>query len=150
MGLFDHYRRPTSNKKTMEQISLVFYGMDEVPEAYKERLRDLSLGPFDGSMIRWSYHDGSTWCGILWVGQPDKGKIIGWVVLTFQEEAHPVVGVFVDREYRSRGYARILVEGIIQLHKDRCESGSMYCVLESYPKYAEIIESFGLKCLEWE
>lgn len=130
--------------------TMVVLQMRHVPDEWRERLRELTN--HEGSpQWRWSYHDGSTWCCILFVGDGVRVYgIQGWSVLTLQEEPHPVLGVYVDPDHRGKGYAEQLVNHLLVCCKRHMTTGTVYAYSGAYPKYKQIIEARGYSHLEWE
>ncbi len=125
--------------------------MGAIPKRWKPRLRQLSMGSEEGAMVRWSYHDGSTWAAVLFEGHyRDPSAIVGWAVFTLQEAAHPIIGVYVDPKCRGRGYATVLVKRLLEECKDRVPCGKIYAVADWWPKYTELIADAGFKQLEWD
>ncbi len=129
----------------MAKEEIVFLRMADVPTEWRPRMRELTFGPYKGSMWRWSFHDGSTWVAVLFV---DK-LLVGWSVLTLQEEPHPVLGVYVDSEFRGCNYAYDLVVRVLQGCREKIKD-CVYAVSKYWPPYKELIERFGWKHLEWE
>jgi GNAT superfamily N-acetyltransferase len=131
--------------------AVVFKPMSEVPASWKPRLRELSYGPYDGTMVRWTYHDGSTWTAILFEkDELEPQNIVGWAVFTLQEEPHPVIGVFTDPGYRGCGYASQLVEYLLEECAQYVPHERIYAVSANFAEYGELIEAAGFEHLEWE
>jgi GNAT superfamily N-acetyltransferase len=129
----------------------VFLPMAEVPKRWRSKLHKLSLGSVEGAMVRWSYHDGSTWTTILFEGdRRDPNAIIGWAVFTLQEARHPIIGVFVSKKHRRMGYGSKLVVRLLEECKDRVPHGKIYAVADWWPRYTTLIARFGFKQLEWD
>lgn len=118
--------------------------MKKLPKEWKPRLRELSLGPYDGSMYRWTFHDGSTWAAVLFLGK----EIVGWACLTEQEEEYPVVGIYISDQWRGIGLAEDLLVALLQLVKPT--SRTILAVADSYPKYPELLNSMGYLYRPWE
>lgn len=130
---------------------LVFLPMAEVPLRWKAKLRRLSLGPVEGAMVRWSYHDGSTWALILFEGhRRDPRAIVGWAVFTLQEARHPIIGVYVDNARRGLGYGTELVTRLLDECGHRVPYGKIYAVADWWPKYTALFANAGFKQLEWD
>jgi GNAT superfamily N-acetyltransferase len=128
----------------------VFARMGQIPSHWRQRLRDLSLGPIEGAMVRWSYHDGSTWAVVLFEGSERTPEaIIGWSVFTLQEDEHPIIGTFVDPAKRGRGYGAELVRKLLHECRDRVPAGIIYAVGDWWPLYPELIEEAGFEHDEW-
>lgn len=124
--------------------TIVVSQIKKLPESWKSRLRELSLGPYDGSMYRWSFHDGSTYAAVCLTGK----DIIGWGCLTYQEDKYPIVGLYVSKEYRGCGIAEdILVQMLTVLNP---KSKVILAVKESYPKYPIILNRLGYLYQDWE
>lgn len=114
------------------------------------RLRELSLGPYAGTMVRWSYHDGSTWALVLFLGEGMRAEnIAGWCVVTAQEEPYPVIGVFVDPAYRGHGHATRLVSASLTFMRQHITTDKIYAVAERWPQYERLIAQAGYEHLEW-
>jgi len=130
--------------------TIVHQRMSDVPEEWKPRLRELSLGPYEGSMVRWTYHDGSTWVALLFESRtPTPRSLVAWSVLTLQEADIPVIGVFVDPERRGLGYATDLVGFILKTSKPYIKD-KILAVLSWWPKYSELIKEAGYEPIEWD
>ena len=128
-----------------------FDRMGAIPRRWLPRLRRLSVGSEEGAMVRWSYHDGSTWAMVLFEGfRRDPNAIVGWSVFTLQEAAHPIVGVYVDERRRCQGYGTLLVSGLLEKCRELVPAGRIYAVADWWPKYIELITAAGCKHLEWD
>ncbi len=119
--------------------------MRDIPFETKASMRLLSFGPIEGSMVRWTYHDGSTWAVLLY----DNDVLIGWACITKQEEPHPVIGVYIANTRRGSGYAKLLVSAMLSIYSNEIDS-VVYAVAENWPKYVEVIEQAGFTHREWE
>ena len=125
--------------------------MAEVPKWWRPSLRKLSLGPVEGAMVRWSYHDGSTWTTILFRGaRRHPNAIVGWAVFTLQEADHPIVGVYVHEDHRNLGYGTELVSRLLDKCKQLVPRGKIYAVGDWWPKYVDLIAAAGFEHLEWD
>jgi len=132
--------------------------MSDVPDDWKERLRELCLppgrmDPAGGTMYRWSHHDGSTWAYVAFEGPVVHPYFIqGWAAITFEEEPEPVLGVFVAPEHRGKGLARTLVTGTLELARAQITEygGEVIAVSTRYPAYKTLIESAGFTHKDWE
>ena len=128
-----------------------FHKMADVPQRWRPRLRRLTMGPEEGAMVRWSYHDGSTWALVLFEGtRREPAAIAGWAVFTLQEADHPIVGVYVDPKRRSLGYGTDLVRRLLEECNDKVPRGRIYAVAEWWPKYTELIAGAGFRQLDWD
>ncbi len=127
-------------------MEMYFMRMADVPSEWRPRLRELSFGPYKGSMWRWSYHDGSTWVVVLFVNK----MLVGWSCMTCQEEPYPVLGVYVDDDLRGQNYAYDLVVKLLQHCREKVTDGKVYAVNNYWPHYKALIERFGWQHLEWE
>jgi len=142
---------PSLPSAAATQPVFVHLPMGDVPRRWLPKLRRLSLGPVEGAMVRWSYHDGSTWTNVLFEGgRRDPRAIVGWAVFTLQEARHPIVGVYVDSSRRGLGYGTELVSRLLDACKDRVPHGRIYAVSDWWPKYAEVIAAAGFKQLDWD
>ncbi len=102
-------------------------------------------------MVRWSYHDGSTWAMVLFEGtKREASAIVGWAVFTLQEAEHPIIGVYVAPNRRGLGYGTTLVQRLLAECRDKVCRGHVYAVADWWPKYPELIQSFGFSHLEWD
>ena len=119
--------------------------MSEVAARVKIQMRALSFGPLEGSMHRWTYHDGSTYAALLF----NEGGLVGWACLTKQEEPHPVVGVYVSETERGSGKAKLLLNALLQVYGPPVNT-PVYAVAENYKQYPSILEANGYTHLEWE
>ncbi len=125
--------------------------MGDVPQWWRPRLRRLSMGPVEGSMVRWSYHDGSTWASVMFEGtRRHPSAIVGWAVFTLQEAEHPIIGVYVDDAKRGHGYATRLVRDLLDECADYVPGPYIYAVADWWPKYVELIAEYGFEHLEWD
>lgn len=130
---------------------LAFHQMGEVPQRWRARLRRLTVGSEEGAMVRWSYHDGSTWALVLFEGTTrSPANIAGWAVFTLQEAEHPIIGVYVDPDRRGRGYGTELVMRLLELCADKVPYGEVYAVADWWSKYPELISNAGFAHIEWD
>ena len=142
---------PSIGTERAPETMFVHDRMGAIPRRWLPRLRQLSLGSEEGAMVRWSYHDGSTWAIVLFEGtRRDPKAIVGWSVFTLQEAEHPIIGVYVDDSRRGFGYGVQLVTRLLDEHKHRARHGKLYAVADWWPKYTELIAAAGLKHLEWD
>lgn len=124
--------------------------MSDVPEHLRVRMRQLTDGPYAGTMWRWTFHDGSTWALLAFDGfKAEPRDLVAWACVTNQEEPLSVLGVFVDELYRGDGLAARLVDDLVGITKEQLKDGPVYAVSERFPKYVEILEKHGLSHLEW-
>lgn len=144
---------------------LVYLPMRQVPEPWKVRMRELSFGGHEGSMWRWTYHDGSTYAATIWLSNPSRNcrnilappsiytepqsRLLAWACLTEQEEPIPVAGVYVDHSHRRRGLGQ-LVAGHLLAQRGLPVGSGCYAVAENWGHWPALIESFGLVHYEWE
>jgi GNAT superfamily N-acetyltransferase len=143
--------RPDVAAAPAPQTFCVFQRMADVPKRWRQRLRRLSLGSEEGAMVRWSYHDGSTWANVLFEGQRrDPAAIAGWAVFTLQEAEHPIIGVYVAPSRRGRGYGTRLVTGLLESCAHLVTTGKVYAVADWWPHYVPLLASFGFEHLEWD
>jgi len=114
-------------------------------------MRELTDGPYEGTMWRWTYHDGSTWVLLCFDSQvtPRANDLVAWAVLTNQEEPHTVLGLYVDELYRGDGLAKKLCHTICTLGRDKVKHGIVYAVSKRFSKYPEILAQHGLTFQEW-
>lgn len=128
--------------------------MKEIPVGWRAALRELTLGK-DTPWGAWSvtHQDGSCWAALNFTDDGKEETITGWAYLTKEMDMLPVVGVFVDKNYRSSGLGTMLVSTLLNslLSSDVISRGqTLYCSLHRWPKYRFVIESCGLNCKVWE
>lgn len=127
--------------------------MTDVPDEWRPRMRELSLGPYDGTMYRWTFQNGSCWALVLFEGYSlHPRNIVGWACLTMEDEPYPVVGVYVDPEMRGNGYAGQLVASLLELARAYIleAGGEVAAVSSRFKRYPELIEGAGYEFREWE
>lgn len=133
-------------------MHIITLPMNEVPESWHERLYELTI-PSLFAMSRWLHQDGSCYVAILWAPNTETGEwsICGWGCMTFEDEPHPVLGVYIDEKSRRLGYAGACIEALIDKHRDRVrDTGEyIYAVAKRFPKYKQLIERAGFKHIEW-
>jgi RimJ/RimL family protein N-acetyltransferase len=101
-------------------------------------------------MVRWSYHDGSTWATILTQGTSGRAsEIIGWSVFTRQEDRHPIIGTFVDPAHRGLGHGTELVKRLLAACSDQVPYGTIYAVGDWWAQYPKLITEAGFRHVEW-
>lgn len=61
--------------------------MREHPVGWRQRMRELSLGPVGWGIWSWTFGDGSTYAAVA----VDKGQLFGWAGLTCEVDLAPVV-----------------------------------------------------------
>lgn len=124
--------------------TIVVNEMKKLPKTWLPRLRELSLGPYDGSMYRWTFHDGSTYAGVMLIG----GEIVGWCCLTEQEETYPILGVYIQKDWRGYGLAKELIVNTLKVLNPETEI--ILAVADMYSKYPEIISNLGYQYKSWD
>lgn len=101
-------------------------------------------------MVRWSYHDGSTWATVMLRGPGQNPRnIVGWAVCTLQEDEHPILGTYVAPAHRGQGLGEQLVTVLLQECRSFLTGPLIYAVGDWWPKYGELIERAGYAHEEW-
>ncbi len=126
--------------------------MRDVPVGWRFSMRKLSLGPIAWGAWCWTFYDGSTWTAIGF-SDADRTDLIGWAALTMETDVLPVVGVFVREDCRKRGIGRTLVTNLLHFlisDGDLYPGAAVFASTQRWPKWAEVVESCGLRCLTWQ
>jgi GNAT superfamily N-acetyltransferase len=128
--------------------------MKEIEGDWKERLKELCIEEFY-AMSRWIYQSGECYAAIIFEGSAPEMKadqIVGWACITWEDEPHPVLGVYVDEDYRKQGYAPVAVHALLSCFSDGItESGSIVrAVTSRWPKYKELIRAHGFAVHSYE
>lgn len=119
-------------------------------------MRELSFGAYSGTMWRWTFQSGACWVALGFGCHPppagyEPEHIVGWACWTEEEEPHPVVGAYVDKEYRQAGYATQLARGLLEGRRCRRPPGSIVFAVATYwPAWAGLITEAGFTFTEWE
>lgn len=120
-----------------------------LPESVKARLRYLTDGPDGGTMYRWTFHDGSTYCAIAYSApEMEPWQIVGWACITHQEEPIPVVGAYVSHDWRGNGVAPETVKALLEFVKLR-EGSRVYAATDRWPKWTDLLLDFDLRAERW-
>lgn len=131
-------------------VTQVWMPMSDVPEEWKPRLRELSLGPYDGTMYRWTFQNGACWALVLFEGYAlHPRNIVAWACLTCEDEPYPVVGVYVDPQTRGNGYAGQCVASLLELARGYIDD-EVAAVSARFKRYPTLIRGAGYKFREWE
>ena len=127
--------------------------MSEVPVGFKPRLRALTIGAVAWGLWSLTHHDGSTWCAIAFDGEPSADNIVGWGALTYEYDALPMAGVYVDPDTRQRGVGSLLFTTMIRslIASEDLEFGAqVYVTSWRWPRYESLGEECGIECVTWE
>ena len=120
---------------------------------YKPRLRELTIGPVSWGLWSLTFHDGSTYCAIAFDGNPDADNIVGWGALTYEYDTLPMIGVYVPPDTRARGVGSMILTSMLRsaIASDVLEYGAtVVAATERWPKYFELAEECGVRCILWE
>lgn len=130
--------------------TLVIGKIHELPVGWRTRLRELTLGPVAWGIWSWTFHDGSTWAAVLI--EDDEPQ--AWAALTLQTDVLPVVGCYVPEARRGRGegveLVRALLTHLVEHDRVLSRGSAVFASTWRWPKYVELLESVGLRCLEWK
>lgn len=127
--------------------------MSEVPVGFKPRMRELTIGPVAWGLWSLTFHDGSTWAALAFDGEQRAENIIGWGALTFEYDELPMVGVYVDPDARARGMGSMILTTMLRsaIASEILEYGStVVAATARWPKYFELAEECGVRCVLWE
>jgi len=124
--------------------TLSFLRMEEVPEHWKVVLRELSFGPDDGTMHRWTYAEGRCYVSVLREGK----TILAWSCITYSEDTFPVVGCYTRETRRKQGLGRACAEHMLEV-LDLPGGTCVYAVAENWTAWPGIIRDAGLEYFEW-
>lgn len=131
------------------QVSLRCHKVGSLPEGVLSRLRYLTDGPDNGSMWRWSFHDGSTYACLAYATpECEPWQVIGWACITHQEEPIPVVGAYVAQNERGKGVAPQMVKALLEYVR-LAEGSRVYAATDRWPRWADLLSDFGLRCERW-
>lgn len=130
------------------------YKMADIRPELKARMRSLSLGPVAWGAWSWTFHNGSCWASMIFDGPNDTPeRLIGWVILTKETDQLPVVGCYIRKDQRKKGYGTAMVTGLLLglMNVNILSKGdAIFNSLHRWPAYKEIIKSCGLRSLVWE
>ena len=127
--------------------------MSEVPVGFKPRLRELTIGPVAWGLWSLTFHDGSTWAVIAFDGDQRTENIIGWGALTYEYDALPMVGVYVNPQTRQKGVGSLLLTTLLRslTASEILEYGAtVVAATARWSKYYDLCESCGIECILWE
>lgn len=128
---------------------ITFGPMRRLLPLVRARVRTLSLGPVPDGAWSWTYHTGAAWIALAW----DDDQLVAWAALTKEADDLPVVGVYVRPDYRGESWAVMVARTLI---RNLMDSGDLYsgaavfAAVERWPQWANLLESFGLRCIEWQ
>lgn len=127
--------------------------MGEVPVGLKPRMRELSEGPIPWGLWSLTHHDGSTWVALAFEGQEHVSEnLIGWACVSAEYDRLPMVGAYVALDHRGNGLGSELVTTILRsllCSGDLSLGDTLYASLGRWPTYVDLLESCGLRCVEW-
>lgn len=129
--------------------TVAFGKMKEMPVGWRQRIRELSLGPrVEWGSWSWTFQDGSCWVACAFVGP----QMVAWAALTKEVDWLPVVAVYVHPDHRGRGLARLCATTLVQslIGRELDPGESVYCSLDRWPKWEGLLEASGLVCVEWD
>ena len=127
--------------------------MSNVPVGFKPRLRELTIGPVAWGLWSLTFHDGSTWAALAFDGEAAAENIIGWSALTYEYDALPMVGVYVNPDTRQRGLGSLLLTTLLRslvASEDLKYGATVVAATERWSRYFDLVESCGLVCQTWE
>lgn len=128
--------------------------MAALPVGLRAKMRQLSLGPIAWGAWSWTFHDGSCWAALGFLGgETAEDQLVGWAALTLETDVLPVVGVYVDPAHRGIGLASQLVTTLLQslINSDVVSRGdAVFNSTWRWPKYDNIVEACGLRSVPWK
>ena len=138
----------------------LYLPMRSIPHPLRERMRQLSFGPENGTMWRWTYQNGDCYAALLFRldgGNQDAhgskwmspASLIAWACCTTEDDQYPVVGVYVDTEHRSQGLASKVAKRLLSDRK--LPAGSKcYAVAANWKRWPSLLAEHRLVHVEWE
>ena len=135
--------------------SFIFSKMPDLAVGYRQRLRELTLGPgTPWGMWQWPLRGGAVWAMIaFWGTDLRTDQMIGWSAVSLEEDLIPVIGCFVAPTYRKRGLATTLVTSVIHSLRGTgvlADGDEVAAVTSRWPMYEDVIAACGLVCKEWQ
>ena len=129
----------------MPIFNLSFFKMNELPEHWKPRLRELSYGPEEGTTYRWSYSQGKCYACVLRYGD----RIVAWSAITFDEDEYPIVGCYVEPTQRRKGLGRACANFMLEV-LDLPKGTLVYAYARLWAAWPDILAEADLVFVEWE
>ena len=126
--------------------------MGKLPIGYRQKFRELTYGPIDWGAWSWSFQDGSCWVALYFDGAQTQENFVAWSAVTAEVDECPIVGCWVEEEYRGRGLAAFLISTLLHdlVQTGRLTEGeTVYAKASWLRKYPELIEAAGLEFEEW-
>lgn len=137
----------------MKPLTIKISAMRDLPVGMRARLRELTIGPVAWGLWSLTHHDGSTWVAIGFAGDSqDPKNALGWACVTAEYDVLPMLGIYVSEAYRRRGIGAQLGGALLSslLQSGHINAGSeVYVSLWRWPNYEKLLESLGLRCVEW-
>lgn len=139
----------------MNVRSTILAPMRDIQVGRRIRMRQLSLGSKVGrswGAWSWTFCDGSTWANI---GFSDTAQedMIGWASVTFETDLLPVVACYVRSDCRGHGIACGLVTNLLYFLISEgvlYPGAALFASTQRWPRWTEVVESCGLRCLTWQ
>jgi GNAT superfamily N-acetyltransferase len=117
-------------------------------------MRALSLGPVPWGCWSWTFHDGSCWAALGFLGgETTEAALVGWAAVTLETDLLPVVGVYVQEQHRGQGLGKALVTNLLQSSISGGILSPGDAVFNStwrWPAYEQVIQACGLRSLPWK
>ncbi len=124
---------------------LSYSKMADLPPSQLPLMRELSFGREDGTMWRWTFSKGETYACLI---EDECGDLLGWSCITFDEDLLPMVGSYIDPEYRGQGLSTIVVRHMLKM-ANLPPSTPVYAVAENWPKWKTMLHEAELTYIEW-
>ncbi len=126
--------------------------MRDLPVGLRVGIRALSLGPIAWGGWAWTFHDGSCWAALAFDGHVSSETMLGWCVLTMETDTLPVIGAYVHEDARGQGLGESMATALLQYllaHRELYPGAAIFAATQRWPKWTQVIERCGLRCLTW-
>lgn len=133
-------------------ITVVIGRMAEIPVGWRQRIRELSLGPVAWGSWSWTFQNGDCWVACAFEGvETNPEAMVGWAAVTKEVDLLPVIGAYVDEGHRGRGLATMLATALLRwlVPVHLSPGAEVYATTHRWPGWQEVIESCGLQCRQW-
>ena len=122
--------------------------------AMRARFRELSLGPVPWGAWQWTYFQGHTWATAVLdaTSRYHPNDLVGWAMLTQETDDRPVIGAYVDPDFRGLGLASNAVRDLIRHVRPLLRElgiSEVYASTWRWGAYRSILAEVGLTVSPW-